>query len=170
MAAFLIIVGWICFALAVLVGLALDLAGLFGNWVILGALVAVWVASGFDHFGPWSLAACTCLALLGEAAEAVAAGFGAKRFGAGKGAMVAAVVGCLVGSVAGTPWFPIVGTLTGACLGAFMAAVFYQYVVAEKQTHDAFRTGFGAALGMVAGLFAKFLVGLGMLVVAALTF
>ena len=170
MAVFLTIIGWTCFALAVLLGLALDLVGLFGNWIILGALASVWVATGFDHFGPWSLAVLTGLAFLGEVVEAVAAGLGAKKFGAGKGAMVAAVAGCLVGSVIGTPWFPIVGTLMGGCLGAFTVAVFYQYFTTERRTHEALRTGFGAALGMVAGLFAKFLIGLAMLMVAALAY
>jgi len=166
----LTVIGWICFALAVLVGLALNLVGLFGNWVILAALVVLWMVTGFEHFGPWSLASFTGLALLGEAAEAVAAACGARTFGAGKGAMAAAVVGCVVGAVVGAPWFPVVGMLAGACLGAFGGAVAYQYLVKEKQTHEALRTGLGAAMGMVAGLFAKLLIGLVMLFVAALTY
>ena len=111
MTLFLTIIGWICFALAILVGLALDLVGLFGNWVILGALVVLWVVTGFEHFGLWSLAIIAGLAGLGEVIEALAAGYGAKKFGAQKGAMVAAVVGCLAGSIIGTPLFPVIGTL-----------------------------------------------------------
>jgi len=167
---FLIILGWTCFVLAVLVGLALDLLGLFGNWVILGALVTLWAATGFDHFGLWAIAGFVGLAVLGEIVEAAAAGIGARKFGAGKGAMVAAIAGCVVGSVVGTPLLPIIGTLAGACLGAFIGAVSYQLVVMEKQTSGALWTGLGASLGMVAGLVAKLIVGFAMLLLAALTY
>ena len=51
MTLFLAIVGWTLFSLAVLVGIALDLVGLFGNWVILGAVLIAWVVTGFEHFG-----------------------------------------------------------------------------------------------------------------------
>ena len=170
MSLFLVIIGWICFVLAVVAGLALDLVGLFGNWIILAALIAVWILSGFEHFGPWSLALFTGMACLGEAVEAVAAALGAKKFGAEKGAILAAVAGCLAGSILGTPLFPIVGTLAGGCLGAFVGAVAYQYIVKEKQAHDALWTGLGAALGRVMGVFAKLLIGLAMLFAAALTY
>ena len=170
MTLFLAIVGWTFFVLAILVGLALDLVGLFGNWVILGALVALWVVTGSEHFGPWVLAILAGLALLGEVIEALAASYGAKKFGAQKGAMVAAVVGCLAGSIIGTPVLPIIGTLAGACLGAFIGAAAYQYIIMEKQPNDALWTGVGAALGKVAGLFAKLLIGLAMLLIAALTY
>ena len=170
MSLFLVIVGWICFALAILVGLALDLVGLFGNWLILAALTAVWILSGFERFGPWSIVLFVSMACFGEAMEAVAAGLGAKKFGAGKGAIMAALAGCLAGTVVGTVLFPIFGTLAGGCLGAFIGAVTYQYVVKEKQAHEALRTGFGAALGRVAGTFAKLLIGLAMLLAAALMY
>ena len=170
MTLFLAIVGWICFALAILVGLALDLVGLFGNWVILGALVVLWVVTGFEHFGPWSLAIIAGLAGLGEVIEALAAGYGAKKFGAQKGAMVAAVVGCLAGSIIGTPLLPVIGTLAGACLGAFIGAAAYQYLVMEKRADAALWTGLGATLGKVAGLFAKLLIGFAILLIAALTY
>ena len=170
MSLFLVIVGWICFVLAILVGLALDLVGLFGNWVILAALVTVWILSGFERFGPWSIALFTGMACLGEVVEGVAAGFGAKKFGAEKGAILAALAGCLAGSVVGTALFPILGTLAVGCLGAFIGAVAYQYIVREKQAHDALWTGLGAALGRIAGVFAKLLIGFAMLFAAALMY
>lgn len=170
MAAALTILGWIGFVLAVLAGLMLDLVGLFGNWVILIALVALWACTGFVHFGGFALAAFVGLAVLGEALEAIAAGYGASKFGGGKGAIFAALVGCLAGAVVGTPWFPVVGTLIGACVGAFAAATGYEYLVMQKDARAAAWTGLGAALGKVGGMFAKLIVGVTMLVVAALTY
>ena len=110
------------------------------------------------------------LAILGEALEAAASGYGASKFGGGRGSMVASVVGCLGGAVVGTPIFPIVGTLIGACLGAFGAATLYEYIQRERTVQEAAWTGFGAALGKVAGLFAKSFCGIGMLAVAAVTY
>lgn len=168
----LAVTGWSLFGLAVLAGLLLDLLGLFGNWIILAAIVLAWVATGFSHFGWMGLLFITGLAVLGEVLETAAAGYGAAKFGGGRGSIVAALIGCFGGAIVFTPIIPIplVGTLVGACLGAFLAATLYEYIQMEKQMHHALWTGLGAALGKVAGLFAKLLAGLAMLVVAALTY
>ncbi len=161
--------GWTLFGLAIVAGLLLDVVGLFGNWIILGATAIVWAASGFDYFGPWTLVFMTALAVLGEVLEVVVAGVGARRFGGSKGSMIAALIGCLVGAVVGTPWFPIVGTLIGACVGAFAAATLYEYLQQDKALHAALWTGLGAAIGKVGGLLAKLLCGLAMLAIAAMS-
>lgn len=168
----LAITGWSLFALAIVLGLLLDMIGLFGNWIILGAVVIAWVATGFEHFGWVGLLFMTALAVLGEFLEFVAAGYGAAKFGGGRGTFFAALVGCLVGAAAFTFFIPIplIGTLIGACLGAFFAAALYEYIQMERQVHQAMWTGFGAALGKVGGIFAKFLAGIIMLIIAALTF
>lgn len=170
MTLFLAVVGWTLYAVAILVGLVLDLLGLFGNWIILGATALAWALTGMQHFTLTALVVMLVLAVLGEVVEAAAAGFGAVRFGGNRRTMLAAVVGCLLGAVAGTPWFPVVGTLAGACLGAFAGAALHEYIVMERAPGGAMWTGLGAALGKVLGLFAKTFVGLLMLAVAALTF
>lgn len=164
------ILGWTCFVLAIMAGLLLDLLGLFGNWIILGAAGIAWAATGFAVFSPWALLGMAGLAALGEVLELALAGFGARRFGGSKGSMVAALAGCIVGAVAGTPLFPVVGTLIGACAGAFGAAALYEYLQQDRSAQQALWTGLGAALGKVGGIFAKFLCGLVILGVAAATF
>lgn len=164
------ILGWTLFGLAILAGLALDLVGLFGNWVLLAAVAGAWAFTGFEHFSLWSVIGITVLALTGEGLETFASGYGAKRFGGGKGAMLSALAGCLIGAVIGTPWFPIIGTLIGACLGAFLGAASYEYLLAEKAAHQALWTGLGAALGRVAGMLAKLVVGFIILGVTFLTY
>jgi uncharacterized protein YqgC (DUF456 family) len=166
----LAILGWSAFGIAVVVGLGLDLLGLFGNWIILGAVVIAWILTGFEHFGWYGIGAMLVLAILGEVLETAAAGYGASKFGGSKGSILAALVGCLGGAVLGTPVFPIIGTLIGACVGAFVAAALYEYIKHEKEAGEAMWTGLGAALGKVAGLFAKLLMGLAMLVAATLTY
>lgn len=163
------ILGWSLFAIVVFIALALDALGLFGNWIILGTIVVLWMLTGFAHFGWIGLGILVALAIVGEVLEAVAAGYGAARFGGDKGTIFAAVVGCIVGAILGSPMFLIIGTIAGACAGAFLGAALYEYLQREKRVHEAAWTGFGAALGKVAGMFAKVVVGFAMLLAAALT-
>jgi len=160
---------WVLFGVIVLCGLALDLVGLFGNWLILGAVAGVWLLPGFDHFGLWPVLIMLGLAVVGEVLETLLAGYGAHKFGGSKGASVAALVGCIAGAIFGTPLFPVIGTLIGACAGAFIAAALWEYIRMEKQAGAAAWTGLGATLGKVGGLVAKLMCGLVMLLVAALT-
>lgn len=166
----LVATGWGLFGLAIVVGLGLDLVGLFGNWIILAAVALAWVVTGFDHFGIVGLGFMAGFAVLGEVLETALAGYGARRFGGSKGSMVAALVGCLLGAIPGTGILPIIGTLIGACLGAFAGAALYEYIKLEKKPGEAMWTGLGAALGKVGGVFAKLFCGFAMLAIAALTF
>ena len=172
MSLFLAILGWTLFGFCILGGLILDVVGLFGNWVILATVTVAWVVTGFDHFSFAGLGVMVVLAVVGELLEALAASYGASKFGGGRGASVAALVGCFLGVIVGTPLIPVpvVGSLIGACGGAFLAAGLYEYIQMEKKAHEALWTGLGAALGRMAGLFAKLFCGLVMLAVAAWTF
>lgn len=163
-------VGWTTFGVVVACGVALNLVGLFGNWLILGATVAAWMLSGFERFTLVGIGVMLVIAVLGEAIEAAAAAFGTSRFGGSRRAAVAAVVGTLLGAALGTPLFPILGTLAGACVGAFGAALLYEHIQSEKSVRDAAWTGLGAAMGRIGGLLGKFLMGLVMLAVAFITF
>ena len=165
-----IVVGWILFGLVIVAGVLLNFVGLFGNWLILGAVAIAAALSGFEYFGPYTLGALLVLAILGEVIEAAASGVGAAKFGGGKGSMVASVVGCIVGAIVGTPIFPIIGTIIGACAGAFLGAAGWEYMRQQKDLEGAMKVGFGAALGKVAGLFAKSFVGFAMLGIAAWNF
>jgi uncharacterized protein YqgC (DUF456 family) len=162
----LTIIGWACFGLAIAVSLFLDTLGLFGNWIILGALIVLWAVTGLEHIGLPVLVVLAVLAVVGEVVETLAAGYGASKFGGGKGSAVAAVIGCLLGALAGTPWFPVLGTLVGACLGAFIGATLYEFIARERHLHYAVWTGVGGALGKVTGLFVKLFIGFAMLIIA----
>jgi uncharacterized protein YqgC (DUF456 family) len=170
MTAAVAVVGWVVFGIAILAGLLLDVVGLFGNWVILAAIGAVWAVTGFAHFGGWAMLVMLILAVLGEAIEMVAASLGASKFGGSRGAAVAAMLGCIAGAIVGTPMLPVLGTIAGACVGAFLAAAVFETAFMRRNLGGAVRTGFGAALGKIAGLLAKMLVGFFILFVAAFTY
>lgn len=166
----LYLLGWIAFGLVVIVAIALNALGLFGNWLILGAVAAAWILTGFEHFGLITLGILLLLAIAGEILEAVAASYGATVFGGSKKAFLYVVGGCILGAIAGTPLLPIVGSLIGAVLGGFAAATLYEYIVAERHLRDSIWAGFGAALGKAGGIFAKLFVGFVMLAVAAFSY
>jgi len=69
-----------------------------------------------------------------------------------------------------TPLLPVVGTIVGACAGAFLAATGYELFFRRKRADAAFVTGFGAALGKMGGIAAKLAIGCLMLLIAALTY
>ena len=169
MATFGAVVLWTTFSLLVISGLLLNMLGLFGNWLILLGLIIVWVSTGFIHFGWIGIGIFLALAVVGEIFEAGASALGAQRFGGTKGTMVAAVVGAIGGGVLGTPILPVIGTLLGAIVGSFVAAALYEVVQSEKPLGQAMYTGFGAALGKVGGILAKFSMGILMLLAAWLT-
>jgi len=164
--------GWTLFGLAIIVGLLLDLLGLFGNWIILAAMVLAWAATGFVHFGWVGLGTMLAIAVAGELLETLAAGYGAKKFGGSSGSIFAALAGCIGGAILFTPLIPIplVGTLIGACVGAFLGAALWEYIKHEKKPGEALWTGLGAAVGKVAGLFVKTAAGFAMLLVAVFTY
>jgi uncharacterized protein YqgC (DUF456 family) len=168
----LVILGWMVFGLVIILALLLDLFGLFGNWLILGAIAAAWAISGFDYFEGYTIPILAGLAVLGEILETVAAGLGAAKFGGGKGAIAASVIGCILGGIVATFVIPIplIGTLIGACGGAFLAATAYELTRREHGIEGSVRVGVGAALGKVGGLFAKTLTGFVMLGVATWNF
>lgn len=170
MSLLLAIAGWTVYGLALACGLVLNLVGLFGNWLILAATAIAWLVTGLEHFSLVGLGAMLVFAVIGEALEAVAAAFGTSRFGGSKRGAVAAVIGALVGAAVGTPVFPVIGTLAGACLGAFSAAMAYEYIQYERTAREAAWTGLGAALGRIGGLMAKFAMGIAMLGVAYFTY
>lgn len=169
----LAVLGWILFGVAILIAIALNLVGLFGNWIILGAVVVAYAISGTTYFSLTGIIILFVIAAIAEATEAIAAGYGAAKFGGGKGAIVSAIVGTILGAIIFTPVIPIplIGTVIGACLGAFIGATAWELSQQREEGIDgAVRVGFGAALGKVAGLLAKSIAGFIMLGVAAWTF
>ena len=161
---------WCVVGVLVLIAMGLNLVGLFGNWVILSAMIVVWVYYALEPFGWLGIGGMLALAGLGEVLETLFAGYGARKFGGSKGAMVAALVGCILGAVAGTPLFPVVGTLLGACAGAFGGAALYEYLQHDVGVNRSIWVGTGAALGKIGGILAKFICGLLMLALAWATF
>lgn len=149
------------------VWLLLVVLGLPGTWlmVVTTLLVAWWqwdpaLPAGQQMFSIWVLVAIAGLAVIGEVLEFFAGVFGTRAAGgSGRGA-VGALIGTLIGGVAGTFLIPIpvLGSLIGACAGAALGA--WGIELWQGRTMGAsVKSGVGAGVGRFAGTLAKLVIG-----------
>ena len=106
------------------------------------------------------LIAITVLALIAELIEFFAGAGGAKKAGAGWLGAGAAILGALVGALAGTFIIPvpIFGTMFGACLGAGLCTWLVERTTG-KEPDASVRSGVGAGTGVLVGTISKFCIG-----------
>lgn len=141
--------------------LMLVLVTLPGNWlmVVSTCLFAWWRWD--DGFFSWPfLIAITVLALIGELIEFFAGAGGARRAGSTWKGAIAAIVGAIVGGLAGTFMIPVplFGTLLGACMGAGFMTWAVERSAGREREHSV-RSGVGAGTGVLIGTLSKFAVG-----------
>ena len=154
-----------------LVGWALTLLSLPGNWLIVAAVTAyVLVVPAESPVGVgWGVAvALVFLAAVGEVLEFLAGALGAAKAGGSRRGAVLALAGSLVGGIAGlffgTP-IPVVGPLLVAVLlagaGAFIGAVLGERWKG-RGFDDAWKVGKAAFWGRLLGTVAKAVIGAAM--------
>lgn len=160
----LAVIGWIGFYVGLVVGLLLIPLGLGGTFVILGNVVLLALATGFERVGWWVLLVLLGIAILGEVLESLIGVFTVRRFGASRWAMLGTFLGGLVGAAAGTPVMPVVGSLAGAFVGAF-AGAFIAEVLYRQHLDSSLRAGWGAFVGRVLAAVVKFELGIVMIVI-----
>src|SRR5256885_7262815 len=145
-------------------GLVLIALGLPGIWLIVAAVVAGAVSTGFHTIGWWTVAIAVALAGLGELIE-LWLGFGlAQRYGGSKRAGWGALIGGLAGAIVGVP-VPIIGSVIGGFIRAFAGAKLFEHSRSQG-AGPAMRARRGAVLGGVAATARERKVGLVIAVVA----
>lgn len=151
----LTIPGWILAVLLILIGLAgTVLPALPGVPVILlGLLLIAWM-DGFAAVSGNTMLWLGFLALLSVVIDFLATAEGARRFGAGRLAILGASLGLLVGLFFGLP-----GILFGPFLGAVAG-----HLLGKANLDDSMRAGVGASIGVVIGTASKVVIGAIMLV------
>jgi len=142
----LLVVAWTAAWLLVVVGLAgALLPALPGTPVILAGLVLMAWLDGFVRVSIPTLAGLAALVLLSVVIDFAATAEGARRFGAGRAAILGATLGLLVGLFFGLP---------GMLLGPFAGAVI-GHRLGEAEMNASIRAGFGASIGVLVGTAAK---------------
>ncbi len=144
-----------------LLATALVVTGLFGlvlpalpgaPLIFLGLLLAAW-AEGSQYVGLWTVIALAIIALLTYGIDLWATMFGAKKFGASKRAVVGALIGGVAGLFLGLP---------GVLFGPFIGAVIGE-LSARPDLQQATRSGVGATIGLVLGAALKLALALAMI-------
>ena len=108
--------------------------------VFAGMLLAAW-ADHFTRIGGWTIGVLALLTLVSIGVDVAATAMGAKRVGAGKGAMFGAALGTLVGA-----FFSIPGLILGPFIGAMVAEL-----VRGRELAHASKIGFGTWVGLAVG-------------------
>lgn len=149
---------WIAAGALVIVGLAGTLLPLLPGvpLVFLGLLLGAWI-DGFAKVGPWPLLLCGALAAGALAVDFFASVEGARRFGAGRLAVIGAGAGLAVGLFFGWPGM-VAGPFAGAAVGQ---------IAGGGSLKSAGRAGLGTLAGLVLGGIAKLVLALVMVVVFA---
>jgi uncharacterized protein YqgC (DUF456 family) len=152
-----------------LLGLFTNILGLPGLWLLVAAVAGYAWVTGFNVYVGWaSLLTLVGLGIVAEIIEFAAGGAGAKAAGGTKRAMLGGIVGALIGGVVLSFFvpIPIVGTIFGACLGAFIGAALIELAI-YRDVNRAARVGTGAARGRFWGIIYKTIVGIVMFLIAA---
>jgi hypothetical protein len=138
----------------VIIGFILIIIGLIGC-VVPGvpgppfSFLALVLLSAAKRWEPFSLNFLIIMALITivvTVLDYVVPAAGAKKFGASKFGFWGAIIGMLVGII----FFPPLGIIIGAFLGAIVGEM-----IVGKQTHDAIKAGWGVFVGVVFGMLLK---------------
>lgn len=145
---------WIVAAILVLMGFAgLVLPALPGIVLIFcGLVVAAW-AEQFAYVGWKTLTFLGLLTLFAGLIDLLAGVLGAKKFGAGRYALIGAAIGAFCGL-----FFGIAGIVAGPFLGALFGEL-----IARRDLKDAGIAAFGTWIGLVAGSAVKIAIAFTML-------
>ena len=171
---------YVSLALIHLVGLALNLIGLPGLWLMVAAHAAFAWLDRDDSLAGWeSSLVMLGLAVLAELIEFAAGAAGSKTAGGSIRSTVGALIGGIAGGVLGVilvPVVPVVNAVLGACVGSFAGAWLLEASVMRRDVERRAeyvgrlnRVGWGAFKGRFWGTILKSVVGVVMLVVSLWT-
>ena len=154
-----VIIGWIVAILFIIVGFAgAILPAIPGIPLILVGLILISWMDGFATVGPWVLVGLGFLTVLSILIDFIATVEGARRFGAGRAAILGATIGLVVGIFFG-PLGMLLGPFAGAAIGHYLG---------KANIEDSMRAGVGASIGVIVGTVAKVVIGVVMVVWFAL--
>ncbi|MFQ5583434.1 MAG: DUF456 domain-containing protein [Calditrichia bacterium] len=138
--------------LVILVGLVGTIIPMIpGIPLIYGGYLVWGLASGWTDYGATTMIVLGVITLLSIVVDYYAGAAGAKKYGAS----TAGVIGAILGAIFGV----IIFNIPGLVLGPFLGAVAGEMLVGKKQK-DAWRAGWGAFLGFLAGSLFKITAGI----------
>jgi uncharacterized protein YqgC (DUF456 family) len=150
----------VIFYIYLLVALALNIAGLPGNWVLVATAAVVALIPGFGELTWTWFFVVLGLALLGEAIESLLGLVVVAKKGGTRWGVVGSFLGGVAGVVFGSAVAPPFGGVALGFVGAFAGAVVGEYV-REQRSDEAVRVGFWAFVGRSLAIMGKIACGAG---------
>jgi len=142
--------------IASIAGVAMTVLALPGVWVMIGVAILcdLWRP---ELFSLWTLLIAVALGALGEIAEFLASGVGAKRAGGSRAAIIWSAIGAITGGIVGTIFLPIpvLGTIVGGVIGAGLLAGVAERTLARGGWAQAWQVARGAARGRAVAVIVK---------------
>lgn len=154
------ILEWSLGALIIFLGPLLTLLDLPGNTIMVAAGIGYAFFDEARYFDGRILSALILIYVFGEIWEFIVSFFGIKRQKVSWGAVFLIACGTFVGAVIGTGVFPILGSVLGGAIGAYITAFGYEYLRTFNKDNafnlawHAAKTQFIAMLGKVVAAFA----------------
>ena len=146
--------------LVMLLALFLTPLGVPGLWIMIAVLAA---GAWFGQVGVLILSICVVLAFVAELIEFLIVKRLNTQYGGSRLAFWGAIVGGIIGVMAGLP-VPVIGSVIAGFLGSFagaMVATFYETQRLDRST----RVGWGVLLGRMWSAAAKVALGVAILVI-----
>lgn len=135
--------------------------------IFVGALIYAFMTS-FELINVPLLIILFILFVLGEIIEFISVILLGKKFGASKRAIVAMLIGGILGAMIGTPFLGV-GAFAGSFLGIFLGA-FACEMIYKKDFSKSLRASMGGVLGRFISMGLKFLIAIAMVTIVILRF
>ncbi|MBN2397087.1 MAG: DUF456 domain-containing protein [Deltaproteobacteria bacterium] len=161
---FLEAAGLTIFVVILLIGVFSVIFGFPGTFLIVGDVVVYALITGFEKIGLKIIIVLVLISLLAEAADFLLGIAGARRYGSSKKGVLLSLIGGIIGAIALVPVMLGLGAVIGAFLGGFAGAFLGEYLERRK-LKPAFRAGYGALIGRVAGVLLKGSLAIAMVVI-----
>lgn len=111
-------------------------------------------ATDWQDYGAQFMIGLGIITVLTQVIDYLVGAVGSKQFGGSRAGAVGSIIGALVGVI----FFNLLGLIVGTFLGALVGEL-----IKGRTMHEAFRSGWGAFLGFVAGSVFKIILGLMMI-------
>lgn len=159
------IAGLTLFILVLFLGIFSIIFGFPGTVIIFTDVLLYAIITGFTKIGLKILIILAILMIIAEALEFFLGVAGAVRFGASKKGIWASIIGSIIGAMIMTPYLFGLGMVVGAFIGGFFGVLIIE-LIRQQKLRPAFRAGYGAFLGRIAGVFVKGVLSIAMIVIS----
>lgn len=158
------IAGLTIFILVLFIGIFSTIFGLPGTIIIFIDVLLYSLITGFEKIGIKILIILAILMILAECLDFALGMAGAVRFGSSKKGLWASAIGSIVGAILMTPYLMGLGVIIGAFAGGFIGVLMIE-LIRQQKLKPALRAGYGAIMGRIAGIFAKGILSLVMIII-----